>query len=60
MYLFFWWSFFVISFSIQESRNLVSRNTEDILFKGERKENLVKYIKIQEYILKIMLEDFDN
>ena len=60
MYLFFWRSFFVISFSIQESRNLVSRNTEDILFKGERKENLVKYIKIQEYILKIMLEDFDN
>lgn len=60
MYLFFWWSFFVISFSIQESRNLVSRNTKDILFKGERKENLVKYIKIQEYILKIMLEDFDN
>lgn len=60
MYLFFWWSFFVISFSIQESRKLVSRNTKDILFKGERKENLVKYIKIQEYILKIMLEDFDN
>ena len=60
MYLFFWRSFFVISFSIQESRNLVSRNTKDILFKGERKENLVKYIKIQEYILKIMLEDFDN
>ena len=51
MYLFFWRSFFVISFSIQESRNLVSRNTKDILFKGERKENLVKYIKIQEYIL---------